>query len=61
MSILKYTCTNCGLVTRVQAGQDYRACGCFAEYDIEVDGYVEDQVDSYVEEVEEVKEEEDGV
>lgn len=42
MTILRYTCTNCGLVTRVQEGQDYRACGCFVEYTIEVEGAEEE-------------------
>ena len=34
MSILRYTCTKCGLVTRVEEGQDYRACMCHAPYDL---------------------------
>lgn len=28
MPILRYTCTACGLETRAEEGQDYRACCC---------------------------------
>jgi hypothetical protein len=28
MSILRYTCTKCGLETRAEEGQDFRACCC---------------------------------
>lgn len=34
MTILRYTCTQCGLITRVEQGDDYRACACRAPYDI---------------------------
>lgn len=34
MTIYRYTCTQCGLVTRVEEGQDYRAYSCRAPYDI---------------------------
>lgn len=32
MPILRYTCTACGLVTRAEPDQEYRACVCKAEY-----------------------------
>ena len=28
MTILRYTCTDCGIVTRVEQGQSYCACAC---------------------------------
>lgn len=34
MAVVRYTCTQCGLVTRVEEGQDHRACACQAPYDI---------------------------
>jgi len=33
MQIVRYTCTSCGLVTRAQEGQDYRACRCEAQFE----------------------------
>lgn len=34
--IVRYTCKQCGLVTRVEEGQDYRACACQpADHDVE--------------------------
>jgi rubredoxin len=30
--IVRYTCTNCGLVTRVEAGDAYVACACRAPF-----------------------------
>ena len=32
--VFQYTCTACGLVTRVQQGQNHKACACEAEYEI---------------------------
>ena len=32
MPILRYTCTACGLVTRVEAGDSHRACACKAPF-----------------------------
>jgi len=42
MAILIYTCSECGLVTRVEEGQDFRACNCRVPYQIvrEDDGTV---------------------
>lgn len=42
MAILIYTCSECGLVTRVEEGQDFRACNCREPYQIvrEEDGFV---------------------
>ena len=37
MPIVTYTCLRCGLRTRVQFGQDYRACACDAGYDTDND------------------------
>lgn len=34
MAILRYTCTQCGIITRVEEGDDFRACACRAAYDI---------------------------
>jgi hypothetical protein len=34
MTVLRYTCTACGIVTRVEDGQDYRVCVCRAPYDL---------------------------
>ena len=31
-AILRYTCTACGLVTRVEGNADHRACMCGAPY-----------------------------
>lgn len=28
MAILRYTCPECGIVTRVEEGQAYKACAC---------------------------------
>lgn len=32
--ILRYTCTACGLVTRVTGDQDHKACACAAPFDV---------------------------
>lgn len=32
--ILRYTCTQCGIVTRVEENQDHVAYACQAPYDI---------------------------
>lgn len=32
MPVIRYTCTACGLVTRVEEGQNHIACACGAEY-----------------------------
>jgi len=34
MTIWRYTCQGCGLVTRVVDNQDYRACACKTDYDV---------------------------
>lgn len=35
MSVFRYTCKSCGLVTRVEDGQEYRACVChLPDYDV---------------------------
>jgi hypothetical protein len=34
MPVIRYTCTACGIVTRVEDGQDYRVCVCRAPFDI---------------------------
>lgn len=36
-TIIRYTCRSCGLVTRVEEGQDYRVCVCNAGYDVEIE------------------------
>ena len=33
--ILRYTCTRCGLVTRVEEGGEYRACVCLVGHRVE--------------------------
>ncbi len=33
--IVRYTCTQCRLVTRVQEGDDHIACACGAPYEVE--------------------------
>lgn len=35
--ILRYTCTQCGLVTRVEEGGDHIACACGAPYEVEAE------------------------
>jgi len=35
MPVIRYTCTACGLVTRVEEGQDHIACACGASYQVE--------------------------
>ena len=37
MKIIRYECQQCGLVTRVEEGQDYKACACVAEYSVFVE------------------------
>lgn len=34
MGIKRYTCTACGIVTRVEDGQDHKACQCEAPFDV---------------------------
>lgn len=34
MAILRYTCSACGIETRVEEGQDWRVCVCKAEYTV---------------------------
>lgn len=33
--IIRYTCTRCGLVTRVEDGGQYRACECLEQHHAE--------------------------
>lgn len=33
--IFRYTCTRCGLVTRVEEGDQYRACVCLERHRVE--------------------------
>lgn len=35
--IVRYTCDNCGLVTRVEEGQNHKACSCNATYTVELE------------------------
>lgn len=37
MTIIRYECQNCGLVTRVEEGQEHTACVCRAPYNIEIE------------------------
>lgn len=32
--VLRYTCLQCGLVTRVQGDQNHKACACEAPFDV---------------------------
>lgn len=34
MAILRYTCTQCGIITRVEEGEPYVACACQAPHDV---------------------------
>lgn len=34
MGVVRYTCTACGLITRVEEGQDHISCACGAPYDV---------------------------
>ena len=34
MHILRYTCVQCGIVTRMEQGQSYCACACNAAYEM---------------------------